>query len=358
MSFSKPSVDIDNPQLARLARENVNFLTEYDSANTRRTYESQMRFFHKHCEDEGVTDVSHDPHVLANAMVKKQKLGLAESTINTGLVSAVGDHFRFAPFANPAHSLVVQEMKKRIKKATPPPGEYKEADKGLVLRIILVIDEATQDAVRMFKMLSALRCLRDRSTVVMAFVTWARPQSLVDLHKIDVVRVAGPPEHLILSFQGHQVDHTSGPKNKKGDKHKSEVARCPEQLLDLIGVLDRYNALEEVVFAERRRMSPSFQEPKYVFYNTIDKADRFGCKLHPDTLNSSFKGWLNKVDLSPTETTKGITFYGVKFGGVSASRRAGTTSDQRKKHGGWSSNAHKGYDKQNKEEVLAVSQRF
>ena len=340
-----------DPRLVRLEKENKAFIKKYTPKNTTEAYGSQLKFFDEYLEEEGLQDLASEPEVLCNALIRKQMTGAAYSTCKL-LRSAVGGRFKHAE-QNPSHSTKVKEVMGRIQAATPPKKEYKEIPRELLWRVAVAAEQEVAAAVTAGHSLAAFRALRDKTLMLSSFATWSRQKSLMDLHQGDVVLKGpqGPQQMLHFNLVGHADDEFSfGPKNHQGEQHKCIVGHCKDGALDLVESMVRYKAMEALVLLERGQ----FATPKWLFYNLVNHPSYFGNKLQPSTANSMFKKRLVAL-ADPTLDLEGLTFYGIKFGGVSAARRAGASAEARKKHGGWKSDAHRGYDVLNEEEMLAVT---
>ena len=339
-----------DPRLMALEEENKAFVKKYTPKNTTEAYEGQLKFFDAYLQEEGLQDLASDPVVLCNVLIRKQKAGAAHNTCKL-LRSAVGSRFKHAK-QNPSDSMKVTEVMSRIKAATPPKKEYREVPRALLWRVAAAAEQEVAAAIIAGRSLAAFRALRDKTLMLSSFATWSRQKSLMDLYQGDVVLEGqAGKQRLHFKFVGHADDEFSfGPKNHQGEQHECIVGHCKDRTLDLVESMVRYKAMEALVLLERGQ----FATPKWMFYNLINHPSHFGNKLSPSTANSMFKKRLVAL-ADPALELKGLTFYGIKFGGVSAARRAGASAEARKKHGGWKSDAHRGYDVLNEEEMLAVT---
>ena len=338
-----------DPVLASLKRKREAFVEEMTPSNTKAAVAYGLKQYDDFCEANALQHVAYHPEVLGAAMLARFDDGAAENTIR-GMRSAVAGRYA-AHEQNPAEFQEIVALMKKIEKNTPPPKAYEEVEAQLFLRLLALIDVHVEARVRMGESLQALRASRDRLLFTTIFNTWQRPKSMVDLYTSDVQLRQGPPEALTMSFVGHREDNTKGPKNHQGGKHECVVGKASTAALDLVEYWQRFHALEWVVLQERGITS---NPPKHVFYNMVDHADHFGKKLSASTPNSCFKKWMGM--LLPPDVAKKYSLYSVKFGGYTAARRAGVSAEARKKHGGWKSDAHRGYNVINDEEMLAITQ--
>lgn len=171
--------DLASPRLQELLQNAVSRDRAAANENTRRTYADGWQAFEEFCDEEGLSALPADPHVVVAFMEHLAVSGYAYNTIESRL-TAIGAVHHQQKLENPCNSDPVRRQRKNLRRTMDTTGDGK---KPLLLKHIDQILEVIDD--------TSLQGVRDRALLLVGFAGAFRRSELRSINVGDIETVKG-----------------------------------------------------------------------------------------------------------------------------------------------------------------------